>query len=95
MIIYELRNLIRYKMKHFIKYKIKNFIKYKVKNFIKYKIRNFIKYKIKNFINHETKKGLKTGDTMTKKENLIAMLRGKPYQEVPVEFNLCPELVET
>lgn len=66
-----------------------------MKHFIKYKIRNFIKYKIKNFINHETKKGLKTGDTMTKKENLIAMLRGEPYQEVPVEFNLCPELVET
>lgn len=32
---------------------------------------------------------------MTKRENLIAMLKGKPYQEVPVEFNLCPELVAT
>lgn len=29
---------------------------------------------------------------MTKRENLLAMLRGEPYEEVPVDFNLCPEL---
>lgn len=32
---------------------------------------------------------------MTQRENLIAMLKGEPYQEVPVELYLCPELVKT
>lgn len=32
---------------------------------------------------------------MTKRENLLAMLRRQPYEEVPVEFNLCPELEQT
>lgn len=32
---------------------------------------------------------------MTKRENLLAMLHRQPYEEVPVEFNLCPSLVET
>lgn len=32
---------------------------------------------------------------MTKRENLLAMLRGEPYEEVPVELYLCPELEKT
>lgn len=31
---------------------------------------------------------------MTKRENLLALLRREPYEEVPVDFNLCPDLVE-
>ncbi|MBS6194912.1 MAG: hypothetical protein KH828_04960 [Clostridiales bacterium] len=31
---------------------------------------------------------------MTKRENLLAMLRRQPYEEVPVEFSMCPHLVE-
>lgn len=31
---------------------------------------------------------------MTKRENLLAMLRREPYEEVPVDFNLCPDLLE-
>lgn len=31
---------------------------------------------------------------MTKRENLLAMLRGEPFEEVPVEFSLCPALEE-
>lgn len=29
---------------------------------------------------------------MTKRENLLAMLRGESYEEVPVELSLCPDL---
>lgn len=36
----------------------------------------------------------KEGDSMTKRENLLAMLRGEPFEEVPVEFSLCPALEE-
>ncbi len=32
---------------------------------------------------------------MTKRENLLALLRREPYEEVPVEFSLCPDLVKT
>lgn len=32
---------------------------------------------------------------MTKRENLMALLRREPYEEVPVEFSLCPDLVKT
>lgn len=31
---------------------------------------------------------------MTKRENLLAMLRGEAYEEVPVDFELCPDLYE-
>lgn len=31
---------------------------------------------------------------MTKRENLLAVLRREPYEEVPVDFNLCPYLQE-
>lgn len=31
---------------------------------------------------------------MNKRENLLALLRREPFEEVPVEFNLCPSLVE-
>lgn len=30
---------------------------------------------------------------MTKRENLLALLRREPYEEVPVDFSLCPDLV--
>lgn len=32
---------------------------------------------------------------MNKRENLLALLRRDPFEEVPVEFNLCPSLIET
>lgn len=32
---------------------------------------------------------------MNKRENLLALLRREPFEEVPVEFNLCPSLIET
>ena len=31
---------------------------------------------------------------MTKKENLLALLRREPFEEIPAEFNMCPSLVE-
>lgn len=31
---------------------------------------------------------------MTKRENLLALLRREPYEEVPVEFSLCPDLLK-
>ncbi len=31
---------------------------------------------------------------MTKRENLLALLRREPYEEIPVDFSLCPDLVE-
>ena len=31
---------------------------------------------------------------MTQRENLLALLRRQPYEFVPVEFMLCPSLVE-
>lgn len=31
---------------------------------------------------------------MTKRENLLALLRRQPCVEIPVEFNLCPDLLE-
>ena len=31
---------------------------------------------------------------MTKRENLLALLRREPYEEIPVEFDLCPDLYE-
>lgn len=31
--------------------------------------------------------------TVTKRENLLALLRREAYEEVPVDFNLCPDLV--
>lgn len=32
---------------------------------------------------------------MTKRENLLALLRREPYEEVPVEFGLCAQLIKT
>lgn len=32
---------------------------------------------------------------MTQRENLLALLRRKPFEEIPVDFNMCPSLVET
>lgn len=29
---------------------------------------------------------------MNKRENLLVLLRREPFEEVPVEFNLCPSL---
>ncbi len=31
---------------------------------------------------------------MTKRENLLALLRREPFEEIPAEFNMCPSLVE-
>lgn len=31
---------------------------------------------------------------MTQRENLLALLRRQPYEEVPVDFSLCPSLVD-